>query len=313
MAKTVKIPASAEMHLDADTLAAFAEQALPEREIMAMFAHLASCEHCRERLRVQSQLRSLEEAQLPDASQQSAWFLASPFRKAAGFVFAVLSGAMLLWWSHFPRPPFALLRAGTNHLPQKMSPTSRRTLVPHSVPAGGEGRFRANAPTQNEMFRLTREITSDTQEGRSAGQSRSSNSVRRLKRKEQTAAYSSPQSGILRKTVRFQPAALHLIFHSEPVVASLLPRPFVTARLNQQLNFGPVFRDDREKHQMQGAYSIAVGTALGERRFCWNGFADKIRGESVSLPSVNPGWTIMLSGNDCDGAAFRPEPSQRLF
>src|SRR6516165_10319076 len=146
MAKTVKIPTSVEMHLDADTLAAFAEQALPEREIMAMFAHLASCEHCRERLRVQSQLRSLEEAQLPDASQQSAWFLASPFRKAAGFVFAVLSGAMLLWWSHFPRPPFALLRTDTNHLPQKMSATSRRALVPDSVPTGGEERFRASTP-----------------------------------------------------------------------------------------------------------------------------------------------------------------------
>jgi hypothetical protein len=43
-------------HIDPDTLAAFAAKALSKQEFARLFTHLAACEHCRDCLRLHSQL-----------------------------------------------------------------------------------------------------------------------------------------------------------------------------------------------------------------------------------------------------------------
>jgi hypothetical protein len=51
-------------HIDPDTLAAFAAKALSKQESARLFAHLAACEHCRDCLRLHSQLSNFPSTKL---------------------------------------------------------------------------------------------------------------------------------------------------------------------------------------------------------------------------------------------------------
>lgn len=66
-----------EEHIDSDTLAAFDERALTEREMNAVFAHLGDCGVCRECLAIHSSLRS-------------------PRRSKSALVLAMAAAALLL-------------------------------------------------------------------------------------------------------------------------------------------------------------------------------------------------------------------------
>ncbi len=95
-------------HLDADTLAAFAERCLRAGEEAAVFAHLAECEICRQYLAAHSELHDFQwhKGQPQNRRLPRSWPLARSLRTAAGLGSAT-AALWLLFFSH-TRPPIVL-------------------------------------------------------------------------------------------------------------------------------------------------------------------------------------------------------------
>jgi len=95
-------------HLDADTLAAFAEGSQCDGEEAAVFAHLAECQICREYLSVQAELNDFHwsSGKPQDRSLSRSWSVSRSLRTAAGVACAVAT--LWLLSSSPPRPPVAI-------------------------------------------------------------------------------------------------------------------------------------------------------------------------------------------------------------
>ncbi len=293
MPKIIQLPTDRDDHLDPDTLAAFAEKALPEREVAAVFAHLAECEHCREGLRIQVRLGDWDGRERPAPPRTSTWFTAPSLRTAAGFLCAVLSVAVMVLWSYDPQKYFAPWPQRTDALQEKSRPVQRESLAAYGQKASQRKGPPGAKPTPRGKTNVAPLGSSDTQSplpvaglrrpGRGrvpSGKAHSSDLVTKQKQTELASWHLAKQSqtlGTLWRTVRFRTFASSFAFRSEPARSSL-PGPFATARLDHQMSFGTASLDapdgDQEESPALSVHPIAVKTALGERHFYWNAFGN---------------------------------------
>lgn len=296
MSKVIELLTNGDDHLDPDTLAAFAEKALSESGVSAMFAHLTECEHCREILRVHAQLRGLDGRE--KLSRISAWLTVSTFRTAAVFLCAVLGVTTMLLWSHGSQKRFA-------HRAQE-SDTQQRTLESRLSTDGQDSSERKNVSeaklTPKEKANVVPERSSDTQSPLPAAALRrparnvvvsrkqhSSDLLISQKRTDSAIEQSTePSQGpdFLLRTVRFRTLASGFTFRSEPA-RPILPGPFAAARLDHELSFGPAsLKGEQEESRLLNGHPVAVKTALGERRFYWNAVGNWSVVAQISSPSA---------------------------
>ena len=290
MARVVQLPMNTDNHLDPDILTAFLERALSNRQVTAVFAHLAHCQDCREHLRVQARLRNQNKTEVPLSSQPFAWFPASSFKIAASFVCAVLGGGVLLLWSHNSQQPVHFPMPQTNRPPsQASSMMPRAFLSAESAQTRASKKSPAILPALRHKADLTSERALDTPTSfrrtvkqqwlkaeESADRSGLLDSFQRRKLAEEGKAHREARlltSGTLWRTAYFRLVVSAFTLRSARSPASL-QGPFAAARLNQQTSFGPIPLHDAQESPRQDGRPIAIRTALGERRFYWNNLAN---------------------------------------
>jgi hypothetical protein len=130
-------------HLDAETLAAFAERFLRGEEEAAVFAHLAECEICREYLAAHAELHDFQWRN--DRLQKRRW--PHSLRATAGFAGAA-AALWLLFFSH-TRPPIAVATSRTPVEQVPSAPTIKEPIAEIPMKKPGPHYLRAakfNAP-----------------------------------------------------------------------------------------------------------------------------------------------------------------------
>ncbi len=242
-------------HIDPDTLAAFAENALNEGDTTHLFTHLSVCERCRDLLSVHAQLRGFH-WNLGGVRRQTPTWSTAAFVRAAGLGFAVLILGLMMLPAYHPmrhsvHPHQSVDQVRTEH--QSASEASQiaetRRAPKQSLPFG----------KRHSLPAATIRKQADSYHRRFAGQLNSPVTLWRLANFQNFKSHFNP--GFLQDPAK-------------------LPGPLASARLENQMSFITASSDlqaikAEEKRAPMGS-RIAVQTTLGERRIYLNVFGNEL-------------------------------------
>lgn len=150
------------LHLDADEISAFAENALPEKTRHAYTVHLADCERCRKILSNIISLNSDAESEIVHAAQESRQIVALPipwYRKLVAFPnLAYTLGALVLVFSGIAA--FTVLQSVKNSGSAEVSQVSERQ--PNGKGMSSDGAETAAESSSNSMMANSTSMNSDS-------------------------------------------------------------------------------------------------------------------------------------------------------